>query len=171
MVSGDLWQVGAVRATSVMQNPVLRQGSAVVQYVPSLFWARGADSLNEFCELTVEQRCQDPWLSYFLLGARHGQQAHETYCFAHGRVLGAVEQSTSMRPNKVQRTSTGLVSGTPARSAARLGQAASRRVATTAPQSEAADALLWDEVTCHHRWRRNSMQRHSSSIHCVRQNT
>ena len=49
-----------------------------------MFWTREKDSFNKFCELTVERRCKDPWLSYVLKGARHGDLDDESYCFLHG---------------------------------------------------------------------------------------
>ena len=49
-----------------------------------MFWTKDAESINAYLELTLEHRCKDEWLSYFLLKARHGNKEHELYCFMHG---------------------------------------------------------------------------------------
>ena len=80
---GDFWQFPAVKATSIVTEPG-KSATALVRKMQDFFWTRGWDSVTYFHELTKEQRCVDPWLSYFLDGARYGRQLEEVWAFAHG---------------------------------------------------------------------------------------
>ena len=50
----------------------------------AMFWTRAPDAIQDFFELTEENRCQDKWLSVFLKRARHGNMDYELHCFMHG---------------------------------------------------------------------------------------
>ncbi len=81
---GDFWQYRPVKLTAVFDNPLKTYKLSSTERILEMFWTRGPDSVQEFFELTKENRCQDEWLSYLLRRARHGDMEHELYCFMHG---------------------------------------------------------------------------------------
>ena len=82
VITGDMWQFPPVKATAIYQNPFASGYSFQVAALQKFFWSRRPEGI--LFELTVEQRCADPWLSYVLKQARHGAMAHEVWCYLHG---------------------------------------------------------------------------------------
>ena len=83
-MAGDFWQFTPVQDTAIFSNPFATYTLATTQDMLKSFWTREQDSIQTFLQLTEEIRCKDPWLSYFLKRARHGNMEHELYCFMHG---------------------------------------------------------------------------------------
>ena len=84
VITGDMWQFPPVKATAIYQNPFANGYSFQVAALQKFFWSRQPEGIPCLFELTVEQRCTDPWLSYVLKQARHGTMAHEVWCYLHG---------------------------------------------------------------------------------------
>eukprot|EP00435_Cladocopium_sp_Y103_P054372 s3057_g17.t1 len=84
LIAGDFWQFGAVKATSIFQNPFAKGHSIQVANLQKIIWSSGEQGIHQLFELTQEQRCQDPWLSAVLSQARHGNMTQETWSFLHG---------------------------------------------------------------------------------------
>lgn len=84
IITGDMWQFPPVKATAMFQNPFLKTSSFQVQALQKFFWSHDTSGIAHLFELTKEQRCCDPWLSYVLKQARHGTMSHEVYCYLHG---------------------------------------------------------------------------------------
>ena len=84
VLAGDFWQFPAVRATSVFHNPWAKTRSFGVAAMQRFLWTHSVENMAHLFELTKEQRCVDPWLSFVLQEARHGRQSQEVWSFLHG---------------------------------------------------------------------------------------
>ena len=84
ILTGDLWQFPPVKATAIYQNPFQSNASFQVNALQQLCWSHTPLAIPHLFELTLEQRCEDAWLSQILHQARHGNMSQEVWSFLHG---------------------------------------------------------------------------------------
>ena len=77
ILTGDLWQFPPVKATAIYQNPFQSNTSFQVNALQQLCWSHTPLAIPHLFELTLEQRCEDAWLSQILQPARHGNMSQE----------------------------------------------------------------------------------------------
>ena len=84
ILTGDFWQFPPVKATAIYQNPFQSNTSFQVNALQQLCWSHTPRAIPHLFELTLEQRCEDAWLSQILHQARHGNMSQEVWSFLHG---------------------------------------------------------------------------------------
>ena len=84
ILTGDFWQFPPVKATAIYQNPFQSNTSFQVNALQQLCWSHTPLAIPHLFELTLEQRCEDAWLSQILHQARHGNMSQEVWSFLHG---------------------------------------------------------------------------------------
>ena len=80
---GDWWQIAPVTGTPLFQVP----SPSVPRYLEntvSIFWRRGADSIQRLWELRQQMRLTDAWYIHFVKQCRNGELGTEDYNFIHG---------------------------------------------------------------------------------------
>ena len=84
ILTGDLWQFPPVKATAIYQNPFQSNTTFQVNALQQICWSHTSLAIPHLFELTLEQRCEDAWLSQILHQARHGNMSQEVWSFLHG---------------------------------------------------------------------------------------
>ena len=84
ILTGDFWQFPPVKATAIYQNPFQSNTTFQVNALQQICWSHTSLAIPHLFELTLEQRCEDAWLSQILHQARHGNMSQEVWSFLHG---------------------------------------------------------------------------------------
>ena len=89
ILTGDFWQFPPVKATAIYQNPFQSNTTFQVNALQQICWSHTSLAIPHLFELTLEQRCEDAWLSQILHSqilhqARHGNMSQEVWSFLHG---------------------------------------------------------------------------------------
>ena len=80
---GDWWQIAPVTGTPLFHVP----SPSIPRYLEntvSIFWRRGADSIQRLWELRQQMRLTDAWYIHFVTQCRNGELGAEDYNFIHG---------------------------------------------------------------------------------------
>ena len=81
---GDWWQLPPIPNSAALFHPPQKGAPQGIRDMLNIFWSDGPDSLNALTELTLQNRCKDPWYNQLLLQARQGRLEEEYYDFLHG---------------------------------------------------------------------------------------
>ena len=57
----DWWQLPPIPDSAALFRPPRREDSQGVKDMRNIFWSNKADALNKLWDLTLQNRCKDPW--------------------------------------------------------------------------------------------------------------
>ena len=70
IVSGDCWQFGPIGSPGAVFDNPLGFRKASQKQIAEMFWQKYSEdtpnAFTDFKELTVERRCKDEWLAFFI---------------------------------------------------------------------------------------------------------
>ena len=84
MMFGDMQQLPPIPSSAALFIPPAAKTTVTANEMLNIFWGTGADALNFFKELTIQQRTADPWYRCFLQECRAGALSDEMYNFLMG---------------------------------------------------------------------------------------